>query len=193
MSTEHQPLIDLCQKAVTLAKQEMTETGAFEAFTAISSAGEIALIEPNGERWNNPHYRDKFSELIREKIRETRAEFVVFASDIYVGRGHTDFGLEAALSLGGDIPRAHALGLTTKREAILVRGEHRDGFNCMLVQFYRREASNPRVVIWEEQQQSEGTRCDSDTAFLAGRHAGFFHERVSIHEAHKRYKAARQG
>lgn len=190
MSTDHRPLIELCHKTLSISKQEMAKTGGCDGFAAISFGAEFALIETEGELWNDPRYRERFSETVREKVRELNADFVVFVSDVYIGRAHTDFGMEAALSVGGDIPRAHALGLVTKREAILAKGEHRDGFEYQLVQFYRRDVGDPRQVIWEE-QKSEESQPDDPNLAEGGRHAGWFRKRVPLNEAYRRYKAAK--
>lgn len=189
MSSDHKPLIELCQKVLYIAKQEMVKTGGCDGFAAISFGGEFALVETEGEHWNDWRYRERFSETVRDKVRELDADFVVFVSDVYIGKAHTDFGMEAALSVGGDIPRAHALGLVTKREAILGRGEHCDGFEYQLVQFYRRDVGDPRQVIWEEQKSEETQRGDPNLAVQGGRNAGWFRERVPLNEAYRRYKA----
>jgi hypothetical protein len=178
-------LDELCEKALGVAKNELDLSGSLDAFAVIASGDQITLMESDVARWNDWRYRECFSAAIRRKICEENGDLCVFVSDAYLGRARTDFAMEAAINLGGDVEHLHAMGLVTKRECILIRAESRDAAVLQVVQFYRRDRANPRQVIWEEQEREYSEVTEND----GGRSAGFFRERISIQEAYRRQKA----
>jgi len=98
---------------------------------------------------NSGSEKRKLAEMIRARVRETSADVVYLVSDMWYGESSSKDAktLKSIHELG--LPRAHALGLIVKREALLCKVQMRGHHHAMILRWDYDRDKDDKITMGE--------------------------------------------